>query len=521
MKGYDFYLKKEYEGSFINNSWFHNSAIRGALKSGLKTATYVPNNLHEAGTNLLALQDPDYYVGISSEMDAHGFLTVSLSATYEKDVIEKAKKFVLEVNKNAPRTHGDTQVQISQVDMLYEVDYPIPELPDAPPSETDERIAEHIAELVTDGSTLQIGIGGIPNAVAGLLKHKKNLGIHTEMFTESMIDLFEAGVITNLKKTLWPGKAICTFAMGSKIFVVVLFFPRGLSYALYIFQWKYLWRPYVWIRKKIRMISFKEEKAMFVKLGDIKIHYETGGNPSGEPIFMVHGNFASWRWFEPTLKRLKKSPFRGLAVDLPGFGDSSNPEREISIENYAKELESFINTFDLEKINLVGHSLGGAVCMKYALNNRDKINKLLLIDPAPADGLSTPEEYYPALESYRHNRGLLKQALSGMLVSGDPDKLLNKLTDDALLMDARAFGGNARALEKYNFMDQISELKCPVLFLVGEKDSLITEKLLQPTLDKLQNAKLKVLENVGHAVNVEDPDRFVKLMTEFFGGKPL
>ncbi len=308
---------------------------------------------------------------------------------------------------------------------------------------------------------------------------------------------------------------------GVMLIVVVLFFPRGLSYGLYIFQWKYLWRPYVWIRKKIRELSFKGEKAMFVKLGDMKIHYQTGGNPSGEPIFMVHGNFASSRWYEPTLKRLKNTAYRGLAVDLPGFGDSSNPEREISIENYAKELEGFINTFNLKKINLVGHSLGGAVCMKYALNNKDKINKLLLIDPAPADGLITPEEYYPALESYRHNRGLLKQALSAMLASGDPDKILGKLTDDALLMDSRGFSGNARALEKYNYMDEIGQLEFPVLFLVGEKDSLITKNLLQPTVDRFQNAKIQVLENVGHAVNVEDPDRFVKLMTEFFGSKPL
>jgi branched-chain amino acid transport system permease protein len=306
---------------------------------------------------------------------------------------------------------------------------------------------------------------------------------------------------------------------GVMLIVVVLFFPRGLSYALYIFQWKYLWRPYVWIRKKIRILRFKEEKSMFVNLGDKKIHYETGGNPSGEPLFMVHGNFASWRWYEPALNRLKDTHFRGIAVDLPGFGDSSNPEREITIENYAKELEGFINTFNLKKINLVGHSLGGAVCLRYALNNPDKINRLLLIDSAPADGLITPEEYYPVLNSYQHNRGLLKLALSGMFPSNDPDKMLNKLTDDALLMDPRAFSGNARALEKYNYLDELSKLKAPVLFLVGEKDTLITESLLKPTADRLPNAEIKVLDNAGHAVNVEDPERFINILKDFFGGK--
>lgn len=260
---------------------------------------------------------------------------------------------------------------------------------------------------------------------------------------------------------------------------------------------------------------------MFVKLGDIKIHYETGGNPSGEPLFMVHGNFASWRWYEPTLKRLKNTNFRGIAVDLPGFGDSSNPDREITIENYAKELEGFINTFNLDKINLVGHSLGGAVCLRYALNNPDKITRLLLIDSAPAEGLITPEEYYPVLESYKHNRGLLKLALSGMIPSNDPDKMLNKLTDDALLMDPRAFSENARALEKYDYLDELAKLEAQVLFLVGEKDTLITEALLKPTADRLPNAEIKVLDHVGHAVNVEDPQRFISILKDFFGGNSV
>ena len=157
--------------------------------------------------------------------------------------------------------------------------------------------------------------------------------------------------------------------------------------------------------------------------------------------------------------------------------------------------------------------------MKYALSNPDKINKLLLIDPAPADGLVTPEEYYPILESYKHNRGLLKQALSGMLASGDPDKMLNKLTDDALLMDQRAFTGNARALEKYNYLQELHKIKSPVLFIVGEKDALITEALLKPTTDNLDKAKIQVLSDTGHAINVEDPDRFVQILEDFFGGK--
>jgi len=250
MKNYEFYEKKEYEGTFFNNSWFHNAGIRNTVKQGIKTVTYVPNNLHESGTNLLSTVTPDYYIGIASPMDEHGFMSLSLSATYEKDVCEKAKRVILEVNPNAPRTHGDTQIHISQVDYLYEVDYKIPELPDAKPTELDEKIAGNIACLVNDGSTIQIGIGGIPNAVAGLLKDKKDLGIHTEMFTESMIDLFEAGAITNNKKTLWPGKAVCTFALGSKKMYEFVNDNPG----VWIMRGKYVNDPYI-ISQNDNMIS--------------------------------------------------------------------------------------------------------------------------------------------------------------------------------------------------------------------------------------------------------------------------
>jgi acyl-CoA hydrolase len=211
-------------------------------------------------------------------MDDHGFMSLSLSVTYEKDVCEKAKKVILEVNPNAPRTHGDTQIHISEVDYLYEVHYEIPEIPDVEPTELDRKIAGNIAGLVDDGATIQIGIGGIPNAVAGLLKDKKDLGIHTEMFTESMIDLFEAGVITNNKKTLWPGKAICTFALGSGRMYKFINDNPG----IWILRGKYVNDPYV-IAQNDNMVSVNT--ALMVDLtGQVcsealgNVHYSgTGG----------------------------------------------------------------------------------------------------------------------------------------------------------------------------------------------------------------------------------------------------
>lgn len=92
MKNYEFYEHKECEGKFLNNSWFHNAGIRNTIKQGIKTVTYVPNNLHESGTNLLNMVTPDYYIGIASPMDDHGFMTLSLSATYEKMFAKRQKE---------------------------------------------------------------------------------------------------------------------------------------------------------------------------------------------------------------------------------------------------------------------------------------------------------------------------------------------------------------------------------------------------------------------------------------------
>ncbi|ABS60395.1 acetyl-CoA hydrolase [Fervidobacterium nodosum Rt17-B1] len=209
---YDYCSKPEYFDKFYNYSWFFGPYNRNLSKN----TYYVPNNLHQSATNLIETTKINVFVGVASPMDSKGFLTLSASVVYEKDVLEHADMVVLEVNPNAPRTHGDTQVHISDVDYIIEVDYELPQAELLEPMDVERKIAENIVELIDDGSTIQLGIGGIPNAVAKFLKDKKDLGVHTEMFTESMIELFEVGAITNKRKTLWNGKFVCTFAYGSK-----------------------------------------------------------------------------------------------------------------------------------------------------------------------------------------------------------------------------------------------------------------------------------------------------------------
>ena len=132
-------------------------------------------------------------------------------------MIEAADIVILEVSDKLPRTFGDLDVHIDDIDYFIETHREAPTLPIKEPSELDKTIGAHIADLVEDGSTIQLGIGGIPNAVGKCLTGKKDLGVHTEMLVDAMAELYDAGVITNKKKSLYPGKFVCAFISGSKM----------------------------------------------------------------------------------------------------------------------------------------------------------------------------------------------------------------------------------------------------------------------------------------------------------------
>lgn len=233
LREYDFYMKPEMQGHFELASWFHAPGSRAALKAGTGTVTYVPNMLHRAATDRIHAHRPDIFFGTCTPPDKHGFVSLSLGITYEKDIMDHARLVILEVNPRLPRTFGDTQVHVSKVDFFVEHDQEVPSLPAPVPNATDLQIGAHIADLVEDGSTLQLGIGGIPNAAALALKDKKDLGVHTEMLVDSMMELYQMGVITNARKALKPGKFLTTFAMGSRKFYdwlddnVAVEFQRG------------------------------------------------------------------------------------------------------------------------------------------------------------------------------------------------------------------------------------------------------------------------------------------------------
>ena len=148
--------------------------------------------------------------------DAHGFCSLGTSVEAMHAAIRAAKTVVAQFNSAMPRTLGESFVHVSQIDLAVEVDVPPYEHATGEPGDVERRIGEYVADLVPDGATLQLGIGGIPAATALALRDKKDLGIHTEMFTDSVVDLVEAGVITGVRKERNRGKLVTAFLMGTK-----------------------------------------------------------------------------------------------------------------------------------------------------------------------------------------------------------------------------------------------------------------------------------------------------------------
>ncbi|MDD3123177.1 MAG: acetyl-CoA hydrolase/transferase C-terminal domain-containing protein [Candidatus Izemoplasmatales bacterium] len=210
----EFYMNEKYKTSFFLDTWFYSGTLRKAHSHG--NISFIPNHLHFAGKKRLDYKKPDLFIGAATPPDKNGFISLSLSNVYEKEMIVAASIVAIEINPNFPRTFGDMEVHISDIDYLIETSYEAPTIPNAEPNEKDTLIGNLIASEIHDGDTIQLGIGGIPNAVSKALFGKKDLGIHTEMFTSGMMDLIKAGVINGKKKSLLPGKHVCCFALGTK-----------------------------------------------------------------------------------------------------------------------------------------------------------------------------------------------------------------------------------------------------------------------------------------------------------------
>ena len=250
MRPYDIFTKAEMGGHFFNENWFYSVTDRQVHSEG--RVSYIPNNLHRAATDKLYATGGhlDVFFGTATPPNEDGYMSLSLGLIVQKDLLEAADLKILEINENLPWTYGDTLVHISEVDYVVENHVPLVELPATLPSETEQQIGGYIADLIEDGSTIQLGIGGIPNAITAFLMDRKDLGVHTEMIVDGVVDLVEAGVVTNAKKTLHPGKVVGAFALGTKKLYDYLDHNPDVE----MYRGRYTNDPYV-IAKNNKMIS--------------------------------------------------------------------------------------------------------------------------------------------------------------------------------------------------------------------------------------------------------------------------
>jgi len=216
------YVRPEMQGHFRHNAFFIGKNVRSAVQEG--RADFTPIFLSEIPALLQSRQYPiDVALIQLSPPDEHGYCSFGVGVECTKAATEVAKVVIAQINPNNPRTLGDSFIHLSRVDYCVEVNEPLKELPQLEGDETPEelevyrKIGAHVAGLVEDGATLQLGIGRIPDAVVKYLGDRKHLGVHSEMISDGIIPLIESDVITNQQKTLLPGKTVTSFVLGSQV----------------------------------------------------------------------------------------------------------------------------------------------------------------------------------------------------------------------------------------------------------------------------------------------------------------
>lgn len=209
------YAEPQYAKSFRVNCLFIGANMRKAVQEG--RADYTPVFLSEI-PNLFYSNSLDVNVALLqvSPPDQHGFCSLGVTVEAAHAALHSAETVIAQVNSHMPRTHGDALVHVSKIDYLVPFNQPLPETPRSVLTNTEEKIGKLTAELVENGATLQMGIGAIPDAVLSQLGSHENLGVHTEMFSDGLVDLVEKGVITGSLKKKHRGKIVATFVMGTR-----------------------------------------------------------------------------------------------------------------------------------------------------------------------------------------------------------------------------------------------------------------------------------------------------------------
>lgn len=261
----------------------------------------------------------------------------------------------------------------------------------------------------------------------------------------------------------------------------------------------------------------------------LRFHYRLHGDADGLPMLLLHGSFATGRWWEPFFAILPDE-IHAVAPDLRGCGASDKPDRGYDIEEQAEDIAAFVQAWGQSEIDLVAHASGGAIAMELALRYPHLLRTLTLVDTVPVEGVYTPLEVLRLLDEMRHNRDLLAQALAtlmptypGIDAAGPAEQVafFQQLVTDAQAMAPAAFTALASALGRWNRFGDARRLTLPTLLIWGDQDILVDRDTTTRTLVAIPGAaNLEVLRNTGHSPMIEAPvalaERIVDFITDDF-----
>lgn len=262
----------------------------------------------------------------------------------------------------------------------------------------------------------------------------------------------------------------------------------------------------------------------------LRMAYRVHGDADGLPMLCLHGSFGSSRWWQPLFDILPDA-IHAIAPDLRGCGESDRSELGYDIPQQAEDVAGFVDALGLDEFDLVGHASGGAIAVEYALAHSEKLRSLILVDPAPVEGVFTPLEGLRLLDQMRTDRDLLSRALTSLMPhtpsptmsQADFDAFFAHLVADAQAMSPAAFTGVAQALDRWNRFDEAGRLTLPTLLIWGSEDSIVDRDAVTRTLIAIPGAaNLEVLRGIGHSPMIESPvvlaERIIEFMTDDFGG---
>lgn len=250
--------------------------------------------------------------------------------------------------------------------------------------------------------------------------------------------------------------------------------------------------------------------------GDLKTYYIEHGDPAGEPIILIHGNWATSSWWEPVLDRLPPG-YRGVAYDMRGRGKTEGPDNDYTMEEMAADLRALLDALGIERAHLVGHSLGSAVAMQFALENPERVMTLTAIAPAWVDGMPAAYNMPAGQQMLKADRIFFATALKATAPTVPDDAYWQRLVSEGYEQSLEAALRNLPALVAWSPGDRLVVISVPALIINGALDVLTGGENAERAASAL-GARHVVMEGVGHSPNIEAPDQLMPLLMGHVSG---